>query len=79
MVSEARAGTAEMSLSQALQVPKHDSVPLAAMIANQRRRDEIRAGSLSLEKEKPSSVRVEGSAEEPPLARLDIRPALEAL
>ena len=33
MVSEAWAGTAEMSLSQALQVPKHDPVPLAAMIA----------------------------------------------
>jgi long-chain alkane monooxygenase len=33
MVSEAWGGTAEMSLSQALQVPKHDPVPLAAMIA----------------------------------------------
>jgi long-chain alkane monooxygenase len=33
MVSEAWEGTAEMSLSQALQVPKHDPVPLAAMIA----------------------------------------------
>jgi FMN-dependent oxidoreductase (nitrilotriacetate monooxygenase family) len=33
MVSEAWSGTAEMSLSQALQVPKHDPVPLAAMIA----------------------------------------------
>src|SRR6516225_9377225 len=33
MVSEAWAGTAEMSLRQALQVPKHDPVPLAAMIA----------------------------------------------
>jgi long-chain alkane monooxygenase len=33
MVSEAWAGTSEMSLSQALQVPKHDPVPLAAMIA----------------------------------------------
>jgi long-chain alkane monooxygenase len=33
MVSEAWGDTAEMSLSQALQVPKHDPVPLAAMIA----------------------------------------------
>jgi long-chain alkane monooxygenase len=33
MVSEAWGGTAEMSLSHALQVPKHDPVPLAAMIA----------------------------------------------
>ena len=33
MVSEAWAGTAEMSLTQALQVPKHDPIPLAAMIA----------------------------------------------
>src|SRR5271168_4208862 len=33
MVSEAWGGTAEMSLSQPLQVPKHDPVPLAAMIA----------------------------------------------
>jgi long-chain alkane monooxygenase len=33
MVSEAWAGTTEMSLSEALQVPKHDPVPLAAMIA----------------------------------------------
>src|SRR5260370_24373371 len=33
MVSDAWGGTAEMSLSQALQVPKHDPVPLAAMIA----------------------------------------------
>jgi long-chain alkane monooxygenase len=33
MVSEAWGGTTEMSLSQALQVPKHDPVPLAAMIA----------------------------------------------
>ena len=33
MVSEAWAGTAEMSLTQALQVPKHDPVPLAAIIA----------------------------------------------
>lgn len=33
MVSEAWGGTAEMSLSQALQVPKHDPVPLAAIIA----------------------------------------------
>src|SRR6185369_3519275 len=33
MVSKAWGGTAEMSLSQALQVPKHDPVPLAAMIA----------------------------------------------
>jgi FMN-dependent oxidoreductase (nitrilotriacetate monooxygenase family) len=33
MVSEAWAGTAEMSLSQALQVPKHDPVPLAAMLS----------------------------------------------
>jgi long-chain alkane monooxygenase len=33
MVSEAWAGTSEMSLTQALQVPKHDPIPLAAMIA----------------------------------------------
>ncbi|MGB9646365.1 MAG: LLM class flavin-dependent oxidoreductase [Stellaceae bacterium] len=33
MVSDAWGGTAEMSLGQALQVPKHDPVPLAAMIA----------------------------------------------
>ena len=33
MVSEAWADSAEMSLGQALQVPKHDPVPLAAMIA----------------------------------------------
>jgi long-chain alkane monooxygenase len=33
MVSEAWGGTAEMSLAKALQVPKHDPVPLAAMIA----------------------------------------------
>src|ERR1700719_5039961 len=33
MVSEAWGGTAEMPLGQALQVPKHDPVPLAAMIA----------------------------------------------
>ena len=33
MVSEAWGGTAQMSLSRALQVPKHDPVPLAAMLA----------------------------------------------
>ena len=33
MVSEAYGGTAETTLNQALQVPKHDPVPLAAMIA----------------------------------------------
>ena len=33
MVSETWAGTAEMSLTQALQVPKHDPIPLAAIIA----------------------------------------------
>jgi long-chain alkane monooxygenase len=33
MVSEAWAGTAEMSLTQALQVPKHDPIPLAAIIS----------------------------------------------
>ena len=33
MVSEAYRGTAEATLKYALQVPKHDPVPLAAMIA----------------------------------------------
>jgi alkanesulfonate monooxygenase SsuD/methylene tetrahydromethanopterin reductase-like flavin-dependent oxidoreductase (luciferase family) len=33
MVSEAYRGTAETALTHALQVPKHDPVPLAAMMA----------------------------------------------
>ena len=38
MVSEAYRGTAEAALTHALQVPKHDPIPLAAMIAAQTER-----------------------------------------